>query len=86
MEEMEGMSDELQFLEPEKKRESDSKLRLMLLETLVAIGCTLQGRTLMRSIKVYPIVQKLHLQEKDEICSEEIEKLVNLLMRDETEP
>ena len=86
MEEMEGMPDELQFLEPEKKRESDSKLRLMLLETLVAIGCTLEGRKLMRSIKVYPIVQKLHLQEKDETCSEEIEKLVNLLMRDEPEP
>ena len=85
LEEMEGMPDELQLLEPEKKREADPKLRIMLLEILVALASTLEGRELMRNIKVYPIIQKLHLQEKDEECIEEIEKLVNLIMRDETE-
>jgi hypothetical protein len=84
-EEMEDMPAELQLLEPEKKRELDPQLRIMLLEILIAISSTREVRDIMRSISVYHVIKKLHLQEKNEDVQELIETLVNQLMRDETE-
>jgi hypothetical protein len=81
---LEGMLDELQFLEPEKKRESDPQIRLLLLECLVALASNANARAYMREIKVYPIIKTLHIQERSEDCRDEIEKLVNLLMREES--
>ncbi|KAI8924214.1 hypothetical protein BC831DRAFT_466613 [Entophlyctis helioformis] len=80
---MDGMPDELQFLEPSKRREQDPKIRLMLVEILVLLTSTRAAREYMRAIKVYPIVKKLHLQEHDMDVQEMIERLVNMLMRDE---
>jgi Domain of unknown function (DUF384) len=80
---MEGMPDELQLLDPDKKRESDPKLRLALVETLVLLCGTRQGRDRLREVKAYDVIKKLHLQEKDEDVSEMIERAVNMLMRDE---
>ncbi|KND01810.1 uncharacterized protein SPPG_03601 [Spizellomyces punctatus DAOM BR117] len=82
-EEMEGMPDELQLLEPDKEREQDAKLRLALVEILLLLTTTRQGREILRAKKVYPVVQKLHLQEKDEKVQEAIERLVQMLCRDE---
>lgn len=84
-EEMDGMPDELQLLEPEKEREKDPQLRMMLLEVLIALGSTFEGRQYLRKKKVYPVVKKLHIQERNEDCQGLIETLVNLLMRDEHE-
>jgi hypothetical protein len=84
-EEMEGMPAELQLLEPEKKRELDPQLRMMLVEILIALSSTRPVRQLMREIQVYHVVKKLHLQEKNEDVQELIETLVNQLMRDEAE-
>ncbi|KAJ3045224.1 hypothetical protein HDV00_011095 [Rhizophlyctis rosea] len=82
-EEMEGMPDELQLLEGDKKRETDPKLRVKLLETLLLLATTRKGRDYMRVKKVYPVIQKLHLSERNDEVKEVIERLVNMLMRDE---
>lgn len=80
---LEGLPDELLFLEPTKKRESDSMLRLIIVETLVLLTSTRFGRDYMRQKQVYSVVRKLHLDEKDDRVAEVIERIVNMLMRDE---
>jgi hypothetical protein len=80
---MDGMPDELQLLEDGKKRESDAKIRLILIEILLLLASTRKGREILRAKKVYPIIQKLHLWESSEEVQEAIERLVQLLMRDE---
>ncbi|KAI8911367.1 hypothetical protein DFJ77DRAFT_491867 [Powellomyces hirtus] len=82
-EEMDGMPDELQLLEDDKTREPDAKLRANLVETLLLFTTTRKGREILRAKKVYPVVQKLHLQEKDDNVQDVIERLVQMLMRDE---
>lgn len=77
------MPDELQLLEDNKKREPDAKLRVALVEILLLLTTTRRGREILRAKKVYPVVQKLHLQEKDENVHEVIERLVQMLCREE---
>eukprot|EP00842_Homolaphlyctis_polyrhiza_P005245 jgi/Hompol1/5721/HPOL_002038-RA len=84
-EEMDGMPDELQFLESTKQREPDQKIRLMLVEILVLLTSTRFGRDVLRSIKAYPVVQKLHLVERSEEIQIAIETFVNMIMRDEAD-
>lgn len=83
---MEGMPDELQLLPDTKKRESDAKIVQMLVETLVLLTSTRFGRDTLRHRKVYPIVQKLHLASVNDQVNDVIERLVNMLMRDEEKP
>ncbi|GES92768.1 eukaryotic protein [Rhizophagus clarus] len=80
---MEGMPDDIQLLPLDKKRESDSNLRKTLLESLVLLTTTKQGRDILRQKKVYPVIRQMHLVVKDENIEEIIEKLVNMLMRDD---
>ena len=82
---LEGMPVELQFLGTEKRRETDPKLRIMLCETLLLLCGTIESRAVLRDNNVYCVVKKLHLDETDEDVQEVIEKLVNMLMRDEEE-
>lgn len=77
------MPDELQLLEDDKKRESDPKLRTTLVEILLLLATTRPGREILRKKKVYPVVQKLHLQEQDEGVKDVIERLVILIQGDE---
>lgn len=83
IDDMEGMPDELQFLEDDKKRETDYKIRLTLVEILLLLATTRSGREYQRSKKVYPIIQKLHLWEESESVKDAIDNLVQLLCRDE---
>jgi hypothetical protein len=80
---LEGMPDELQLLEDDKKREVDPQLRVMLVEILVALAAEKETRDHMRKIQVYQIIKKLHIQERNEDVQEIIETLVNLLMRED---
>ncbi|RKO87495.1 hypothetical protein BDK51DRAFT_40559 [Blyttiomyces helicus] len=82
-EEMDGMPDELQLLESDKSREPDDKIRLSLVETLVLLTTTRPGRDILRAKKVYSVVKKLHLVETDDAIREAIERLVDMLQRDE---
>ncbi|OAV89605.1 hypothetical protein PTTG_05842 [Puccinia triticina 1-1 BBBD Race 1] len=84
-EEQEDFPVECQLLGPDKRRESDANLRLILVESLILLATYPIQREIMRMKKVYRIVQILHLDETSEIVQESIERLVNLLMRDESE-
>lgn len=85
LEEMDKFPEELQLLPPDKERESDASIRLILVETLVLLCRTREGRDLLRSKGVYEIVKVAHKVERDEEVRIAIERLVNLLMRDEVE-
>lgn len=84
-EEEEDFPIECQLLGPDKRREQDANLRLILVESLVLLATYPFQREIMRKKKVYRIVQILHLSETSERVQECIERLVNLLMRDESE-
>ncbi|CAG8532726.1 5383_t:CDS:2 [Racocetra persica] len=83
LDDIEGMPEDIQFLPSDKKRESDAYLRQTLLESLVLLTTTRQGRTILRQKKVYPVVRQMHLVEQDENVSIVVEQIVNMLMRDE---
>lgn len=85
LEEQEKFPDELQLLPPDKQREGDSKIRLMLVETLILLCATRQGREELRNKGVYEIVKVTHKVEPDDEVRVAIERLVNLLMRGEPE-
>ena len=74
------MPAELQLLEDSKKREPDSKLRLVLVESLLVLCSPRAGRDWLRRNKAYPILQRLHLAEKDSSVRERIERTVDFLM------
>ena len=82
-EEMDGLPDELLFLEPDKKREENAQVRLILVEILLILCSTRECRTVLRERRVYTIVQRCHLVEKDEEVIDAIDRLVQFLMRDE---
>ena len=84
-EEMDGLPDELLFLEPDKKREENAQVRLILVEILLILCSTRECRAILRERKVYTIVQKCHLVEKDEEVIDTIDRLVQFLMRDESD-
>lgn len=73
----------LQLLPPDKKREQDGVLRLVHIETLLLFCTTRWGRDYLRNNGVYEVVRTLHLQETSEQVLIHIERLVNLLKRDE---
>lgn len=57
----------------------------MLLEILVALSSSKDGREYLRKIQAYQVVKKLHLVERNEDVLELAEEIANLLMRDEAE-
>ncbi|RDA87402.1 hypothetical protein CP532_7023 [Ophiocordyceps camponoti-leonardi (nom. inval.)] len=77
------MLPDLQLLPPDKTRDPDSSIVQTHVETLTLLTTTRQGRDLMRSVKVYPIVRETHLRVHDEGVREACERLVQVLMRDE---
>ncbi|CAG8494321.1 1220_t:CDS:10 [Dentiscutata erythropus] len=83
LDDMEGMPEDIQFLPSDKKREPDAHLRQTLLETIVLLTTTRQGRMILRQKKVYPVIRQMHLVESDEKVSTVVDQIVNMLMRDE---
>ncbi|RKP39789.1 hypothetical protein BJ085DRAFT_24857, partial [Dimargaris cristalligena] len=82
-EDMDGMPDDLQLLPPEKERESSETLRQVLVEILILLTSNRAEREYMRAKQVYPVVRALHLWESNEDVQESIDRLVQMLMRDE---
>ena len=80
-----AMLPDLQFLPPDKKRDSDHNIIQTHLETLLLLTTTREGRDLMREVKVYPIIKETHLRVDDEGVREACDRLVQVLMRDEAE-
>ncbi|KAG8936422.1 hypothetical protein FRC02_002253 [Tulasnella sp. 418] len=83
IDDQEQLPPSLQFLPSTKKREPDPVLRLTHLETLILLCTSRWGRENLRSTGVYPIVRVMHETEKDDKVIDHIERLVNLLKRDE---
>lgn len=84
LDDMEKLPEEVQFLPPDKKRDPDPSTRLMLVEALILLCRTRSGRDTLRDRGAYPVVKAAHLAEHDEQIQAEMERLVNLLMRDES--
>jgi len=82
-EDTEGMPEELQLLEPDKEREKDVEIIKIHLETLLLLTTTSEGRNIMRSCKVYPIIRECHLHVDDEGVGEACDRLVQVIMREE---
>ncbi|KAJ1560555.1 hypothetical protein HK405_006679 [Cladochytrium tenue] len=80
---LDGMPPELQFLEPGHRREPDPRLRLILVEALLLLAHSRPGREHLRRRKAYPVVRGLHTAEPDADVRDRVERLVNLLARDE---
>ncbi|KAF9582971.1 hypothetical protein BGW38_010505 [Lunasporangiospora selenospora] len=83
IDDMEGMPEDIQLLPPTKTRESDAHLRETLLEALILLTSTRPGRDYLREKKTYPVIQKMHLAEKEDHVQEVAEQIVQMLMRDE---
>ena len=81
---VDGMPPQLQFLESDKTRESQISLRSYLVEALILLCSTREGRSVMRDRKVYPILRELDAWEgEDSVVREGIDRAVNMLCRDE---
>lgn len=80
---MDELPTDLQLLGPDKKREPDSAIRLILIETLLLLATTRTCREAMRARGVYEVVKLAHLAETVPKVTEPMVQLVNLLMREE---
>ena len=85
IEDQDLLPESLQFLPPTKKREADPALRLLLVEALLLLCTTRWGRDYLRSNGVYQVVRAHHEQEEDEKVLVHIDRLVNLIKREESE-
>ncbi|CAE6508764.1 unnamed protein product [Rhizoctonia solani] len=83
LEDMDKLPASVQFLPDTKKREPDQFIRLTHIETLLLLCTTRAAREFMRVNGVYEVVQKMHEVEQNTAVVEHIERLVNLLKRDE---
>jgi hypothetical protein len=84
-EEREKLPIELQLLD-KVEAESDIKIRSIIVECLIILGTSRRGRDTIRAKEIYPILREWHLQEEDDDMKELIERLVELMIRDEECP
>ncbi|KAF9523371.1 hypothetical protein CPB83DRAFT_862976 [Crepidotus variabilis] len=83
LDDQEKLLEPLQFLPSTKTRESDSSIRLTLVETLLLLCHTRWGRDYFRQHGVYQIVRLTHENEIVDSISEVIERLVQLIHGEE---
>lgn len=80
---------ELQYLDAEKKREGDTDIRTMLLESLAQLCATRSGRSYMRDKCAYEILRELHKfedsPEGDSRVLRACEDVVDILIKTEDE-
>ncbi|KAI5480019.1 protein Hgh1 [Pseudohyphozyma bogoriensis] len=80
---LDELPEELQLLPPDKKREPDSAIRMILVETLVLLCTTRACRDAMRVRGVYQVIREAHLAETVNKVTEPMVRLVDLLKREE---
>ncbi|XP_028673934.1 protein HGH1 homolog [Erpetoichthys calabaricus] len=85
-EENENLPVDLQYLPEDKKREKDPDIRKMLLETIMLLTATKNGRDIVKKKNTYPIMREFHKWEKEPDVIASCEKLVQVLIGDEPEP
>ena len=82
-EDTDGMLDEVQLLDPDKKREPEDDIIITHLETLLLLTSSPEGRARLREVKLYPIVRELHMKSQSEDVQDACDRLVQVLMRGE---
>lgn len=82
-EDMFNLPDELQLLPSDKKRDPVVSIICTHLESLLLLCTTREVREILREKSVYPLVRELHKAVEDETVTELVDRLVQLLMRDE---
>lgn len=85
----ENLPIELQYLDSNKKRESDTDIRMMLLQCLSQLCATRQGRIYLRDKCAYEILRELHKfedsPEGNARCLKACEDVVDILIKTEDE-
>ena len=85
----ENLPIELQFLDADKKRECDSDIRIMLLESLAQLCATRSGRIYLRKKCAYEILRELHrfehTEEGNPRALRACEDVVDILIKTEDE-
>lgn len=63
--------------------EDDPSIRALVLESFLLLGTSRLGRDKLREKKIYAVLREWHKQEPEEVLQELLEKVVDLLIRDE---
>ncbi len=63
--------------------EADSAIREIIVESLIALGTTYEGRVILREKEVYPIIREVHKHETDDALRGNMEIIVEYIIRDE---
>lgn len=82
-EELDSMLLDIQLEYRFSPAESDPTIRAVIFEALLLLGTTRFGRDKLKDKQAYPILREWHTQEPEEILQELLEKVVELLIRDE---
>lgn len=83
---MDRLPVDLQYLAPDKHRESDPDIRKMLIEAIMLLTATAPGRQQVRDQGSYLILRELHSWEPEPDVRVACEKLIQVLIGNEPEP
>ncbi|KAE8600056.1 hypothetical protein XENTR_v10017454 [Xenopus tropicalis] len=84
-EEMETLPPDLQYLAEDKQREADPDIRKMLIETVLLLCATADGRRLVKQRGTYLVMRELHSWEREPCVKRACEKLIQMLIGEEPE-
>lgn len=82
-EELDKMLLEISLEHRNTPAESDPAIREMIIESLIALGTTFEGRVILREKEVYPIIREVHKHETDDVLRGGMEIVVEYIIRDE---
>lgn len=82
-EEIEEMILDVQLEYRHTAAEDDPSIRALVMESFILLGSSRLGRDKLRSKKIYSILREWHKQEPEEVLQELLEKVVELIIRDE---
>ena len=74
---------DLQFLPPDKERESDDEIIKTHLESLLILTTTKEGRETLREAGTYPVIRELHMRNENEEVGDAVDRIVQVIMADE---
>lgn len=84
-EDNESLPIDLQYLPPDKTRESEADIRKMLVEAVFRLCATKSGRLFVKKNNTYIIMRELHKWETDPANDVAIQNLIDILIGDEPE-
>lgn len=82
-EELDKMLLEISLEHRNTPAESDASIREMVIESLVALGTTYEGREILREKEVYSIIRECHKHETEDSIRGSLEIIVEYIIRDE---